>query len=209
MLIGLTGAHRTGKTTLMNAAAEELGIPSVPTSTASVWRELGIDCRKPMSFETRLLAQNLILDRLIEQYDKALSETYSDELLVTDRTPIDCMAYLLAERFEPTIEREKAVLAYRARCALAMHKYFSAVVVVQPGIAINVDEDASDKGLLSRSYIDLLNFMMLGIAHEASAPELRCVVPRDMVELSVRVGVIRQVVEIIERAAPKPRETIH
>ena len=42
-MIGLVGSHRTGKTTLARAFAEDSGIPFVETSTAEVFRRLGYD----------------------------------------------------------------------------------------------------------------------------------------------------------------------
>ncbi|WP_456868398.1 AAA family ATPase [Galbibacter sp. BG1] len=91
MLFGLTGAHRSGKTTLARAVADDLGIEFYETSTSQVAKELGLDAVGDLSLEDRLYLQAKLLENHIDQISKL------PRPLITDRTPLDFMGYLACE----------------------------------------------------------------------------------------------------------------
>ncbi|MBA8881799.1 AAA family ATPase [Phyllobacterium myrsinacearum] len=92
MLYGLTGAHRSGKTTLGTALAEDLeGLHFHATSTTAVAKAHGFDPVAPMSLAERLKLQRILLSDHIKTV-QALPRP-----LVVDRTPLDYLGYLLAE----------------------------------------------------------------------------------------------------------------
>lgn len=91
MLFGFVGAHRSGKTTLARRISEDTGIHFHETSTTKVCRELGYDPVAPMTLYDRAMMQAQLLDHHIETL-KELPRP-----VIVDRTPIDMMAYTLAE----------------------------------------------------------------------------------------------------------------
>ncbi len=198
MLIGLMGAHRTGKSTLMRAFAEEHDMPYYETKTTEVWKRLDINPKSQLSFDERLTVQNHILDALIDTYDKALSEHYSSDLILVDRTPLDALAYLMAEVGNQPVN-QLAYGAYRARCNLAMHKYFGGLLLVQPGIALL---DAEGKGTLSPAYIEHLNAIMIGLLTNCIAVPHRMIMSSNVLELNDRMEVLRQLVDVVDDFSP-------
>lgn len=205
MFVGLAGAHRTGKTTLMREYASRYDYPFVETQTADVWKELGVDPRANLAFSARLEVQNHILDRLIASYDAALGEHYDGELILVDRTPLDALAYLMADVGNQPID-ERAFAAYHARCTLAMNKYFDAVVLVQPGIKL---VDAENKGALSQAYINHLNYLLIGLITNASSPAYRMLIRPDVTSLESRIGVLKSLVDVVEAGATQLPTTTH
>lgn len=91
MLYGLVGAHRSGKTTLAKRIAEDLGIHLHLTSTTEVAQKYGFDPVAPMSLKDRIRMQLILLTEHCGQLDKL------PRPLIVDRTPLDYMAYMLAE----------------------------------------------------------------------------------------------------------------
>lgn len=91
MLYGLVGAHRSGKTTLAKQLAEDLGIDFHATSTTEVAKRHGFDPVAPMTLEERIRMQIVLLQDHCEQIAKL------PRPLIVDRTPIDYLAYTLAE----------------------------------------------------------------------------------------------------------------
>src|SRR3569832_345872 len=67
-LIGLCGAHRTGKTSLAKAYAKKHGIAFMETSVSAIFKELGLDPAASFDFKTRLDIQEVILERLDAKY---------------------------------------------------------------------------------------------------------------------------------------------
>jgi len=91
MLFGLTGAHRSGKTTLARAVADDLGIEFYETSTSQIAKELGYNAVGDLPLEDRLYLQTKLLENHIDQISKL------PRPLITDRTPLDFMGYLACE----------------------------------------------------------------------------------------------------------------
>jgi len=91
MLFGLTGAHRSGKTTLARAVAEELGIDFYETSISKTAKSFGYDATGDLSLMDRLHLQTLLLQNHLEELDKR------SRPLICDRTPLDFLGYLACE----------------------------------------------------------------------------------------------------------------
>lgn len=91
MLFGISGAHRTGKSTLAKAVAEELGIDYIPTSIGEVAQRYGFDPVAPMTLHQRVALQMHLLEDHLELIDGLKGPA------ILDRTPIDFVGYLLAE----------------------------------------------------------------------------------------------------------------
>lgn len=91
MLYGISGASRSGKTTVMKAVAERIGFDYKATSVAKVIEARGVDLKAPMTLKERLALQIAILEDHIEDTHTIIRPT------ILDRTPLDMLAYTYAE----------------------------------------------------------------------------------------------------------------
>lgn len=91
MLFGITGAHRSGKTTLAAKIAEELDIEFYATSTSEVARTMGFDAVGPMTLSQRIALQRGLLANHLDEINRR------SRPLITDRTPLDFLGYLTCE----------------------------------------------------------------------------------------------------------------
>ncbi|MDA8171584.1 MAG: AAA family ATPase [Nitrospiraceae bacterium] len=157
MRIGLCGSHRTGKTTLAAAISRRAGMPFVQTVTSDVFRQFGLDPAKPLPFEKRLWIQ----DKVLEAAEAIWRQTSGG--FVTDRTPVDMMAYTLADIQGATEADFGRLEAYLDRCFESANRFFDALVVVQPGIKLVHEEG---KAALNRAYMEHLNYLVLGLASD-------------------------------------------
>lgn len=91
MLYGICGSSGSGKSTLGRMVAESLDMTFQPTSITECAKRHGFDAVGSLSLEQRLELQNHLLADHVEMIGKAKRP------LIVDRTPIDFIAYLLAE----------------------------------------------------------------------------------------------------------------
>ncbi|HEY0098010.1 MAG TPA: AAA family ATPase [Pyrinomonadaceae bacterium] len=178
MSLGLCGPHRTGKTTLAQALASRTGRPFVPTNVSAVFAECGIDPAAPIDFQTRLRIQNQILDSCekVWQTDRAP--------FITDRTPIDLMAYTLGDIQGTTNVNFTELESYMHNCFEVTNKNFDALIILQPGIPLIKE---GGKAALNSAYIEHLNSLIIGLCNDE---RLNCGVlkiKREMTDLGERV----------------------
>lgn len=183
-MIGLCGAHRSGKTTLARAFAKKTGITFVETSVSSIWKDFGLDPAAEHDFGTRLMIQEQILKRI----DAKFAE-YSGKECITDRTPLDMAAYTLADaignRVPPAVQSR--LRKYVEDCFQSANRRFSMMLLLQPGIPL-VDEPG--KAPLNEGYIEHLNSLILGLTVDE---RLRCphfYMPRSIVDLDERLNAL-------------------
>ncbi|MBD2177407.1 AAA family ATPase [Pseudanabaena sp. FACHB-1998] len=155
--LGLCGAHRTGKTTLAIALAERLNIPFVRTTTSQVFATLGLDPAEPMDFDTRLFVQNHVLDAA-EQVWKNSSSPF-----VSDRTPIDMIAYTLGDIQGRTEVNFTQLNNYIDRCFTSTNQFFQKLAIIQPGIPLVYEEG---KAALNAAYIEHINVLIVGLCSD-------------------------------------------
>lgn len=91
MIYGLTGSHRSGKTTLARKIADDMGLHFLKIETTEVAKANGFDPVAPMSYGRRAELQLVLFDDFCKQLAAA------PRPVITDRTPLDHIAYLLAE----------------------------------------------------------------------------------------------------------------
>jgi hypothetical protein len=183
--IGLCGAHRSGKTTLARAYAERVGIEARHTDTSAVFRQAGFDPAQKLDFNTRLNLQEAVLSAAEKVWA-------APGAFITDRTPLDFMAYTLADIQGGTCVDEARLQTYFSHCFAALARFFSSVIVVQPGIAL-IHE--SGKAALNSAYMEHLNTLVLGLGYD---PRQSCavhVLPRSLLDLEARVAWLRQAVD--------------
>lgn len=184
----LVGPHRVGKTTLAKEfAAENNNYQYFTLRVSDYFKKAGVDPSIPMDFESRLRVQFEILTMAGQQYREALSQT--DKYLVCDRSPLDFMAYLLADVSMSSPDYLPALRSFEEE-AIALHKeIFDYTVLIQPGIEY-VHEEA--KGSPSQSYIFMLNYLYKGLISKCKGSAF--VMPSSPTSISYRMKLLNSFV---------------
>ena len=183
MRIGLCGSHRTGKTTLAEAISRKTGMPFIRTCTSEVFRRAGLDPAAAMGFKERLWVQKETLAAARDIWEKA------GERFITDRTPIDMMAYMLGDIQGGTEADFTEVEGYLEDCFSTTDRFFDALVVVQPGIRLIPE---AGKAALNRAYIEHLNYLVLGLAADPRLKARVIRIGRGMVDINERVAAVAE-----------------
>ena len=187
MLAGLVGGHRTGKTTLAREYAKKNKIEFVETSVSAIMRDLGVDPGQPMAFATRLDVQEAVLARA-----DALFERYVCAETITDRTPIDFIAYLMADLHgQPEVgeAEETRIKRYVDACYDMLNRRFGVIMLVQPGIPLVYEPG---KAALSPSYIEHLNTLMLGLMADGRCQISRYHLGRHILDIKQRLAALEE-----------------
>ncbi len=176
--LGLCGAHRTGKTTLAKAIAANLDIPFVQTTTSQVFADLGLDPAAPMDFATRLFVQNHVLDAAEQIWQNAAHP------FISDRTPIDMIAYTLGDIQGKTKVDFEALDQYIDRCFAITNQYFQNLAIIQPGIPLIYERG---KAALNAAYIEHINVLVIGLCGDSRLHAKVFCNPREAIDLDMRV----------------------
>jgi hypothetical protein len=157
MAFGLTGAHRTGKTTLAKLVAEDLKMTFHDASVSKIMREAGINAVGDVPLEARVEAQEFLLRRYLKDLQ------WAPRPLVTDRTPLDMVGYMLGEI---TMHNTDAKLGARIQnyveeCLGATLIHFDTIIVVRP---LTTYVEDPDKPPMNRAYQSLVQFIIEGAA---------------------------------------------
>jgi hypothetical protein len=183
--LGLCGAHRTGKTTLAIALASDLNIPFVRTTTSQVFAELGLDPAETMDFKTRLFVQNHVLDAAEKVWQNSPSP------FVSDRTPIDMIAYTLGDIQGKTEVDFDLLNQYIDRCYASTNQFFQNLAIIQSGIPLIYEQG---KAALNPSYIEHINVLVIGLCQDSRIKANVFCNPREAIALDLR---IRNILESI------------
>jgi hypothetical protein len=183
--LGLCGAHRTGKTTLAIALASDLNIPFVRTTTSQVFAELGLDPAETMDFKTRLFVQNHVLDAAEKVWQNSPSP------FVSDRTPIDMIAYTLGDIQGKTEVDFDLLNQYIDRCYASTNQFFQNLAIIQSGIPLIYEQG---KAALNPSYIEHINVLIIGLCQDSRIKANVFCNPREAIALDLR---IRNILESI------------
>jgi hypothetical protein len=181
MNIGLCGGHRTGKSTLAKAIAPRMGIPFVGTTTSQVFEQMGLDPATPMDFPTRLRVQHQVLIAA-EKVWQSESKPF-----ITDRTPIDMMAYTLGDILGTTEVNFCELEDYIQRCFSSANQYFDWLVIVQPGIPLVYEPG---KAALNQAYIEHIHTLVLGLCSDRRLNCRSYCLERHATDLEERIQII-------------------
>lgn len=159
--IGLCGAHRTGKTELAIALSQRLNIPFVSINTSDIFATHHVLPDESMDFRTRLGLQHEILNHAVKVWFDVDSPSF-----ICDRTPIDMMAYTLADVRGDTLTSslEQELEAYLTLCRGVTEKYFNRLILVPPDIPI---VKAFGKASCSKGFIAHVHYLCRGLWDEA------------------------------------------
>lgn len=176
--LGLCGAHRTGKTTLAIAISSHLNIPFVRTTTSQVFAQLGLDPAEPMDFQTRLFVQNHVLDAAEQVWQESVSP------FISDRTPIDMIAYTLGDIQGKTDVDFNLLSQYIDRCFASTNQFFQNLAIIQPGIPLVYEEG---KAALNAAYIEHINVLVIGLCSDSRLKTNVFCNARDVINLKTRI----------------------
>lgn len=196
MIIGLAGAHRVGKTTLAKQYAADHGLYFLETSVTGVFVKLGRVPSDPMTFADRLEVQEEILKYLEGEYSRASMKNGC----ITDRTPLDMIAYTMGDAIGDTVpeELQERFAKYIENCFALTNKYFGVIALVQPGIPLVV---AEGKAAINRAYIEHLNTIILGLLSDPRMTIQGYSVRRSSVDLPGRMAILAAIHERMTDAA--------
>jgi hypothetical protein len=176
--LGLCGAHRTGKTTLAIALSSHLNIPFVRTTTSQVFADLGLDPAEPMDFSTRLFVQNRVLDAAEQVWQSSATP------FVSDRTPVDMIAYTLGDIQGKTEVDFDLLSQYINRCFTSTNQFFQNLAIIQPGIPLVYEEG---KAALNAAYIEHINILVIGLCSDSQLKANVFCNLRDAINLETRI----------------------
>lgn len=187
MRIGFAGAHRVGKTTLAKLVAEKTGHPFVENSASPSFEALGIKPSANLQMSLRLKVQSHIFNRF-----KETTEGMND--FVVDRTPLDYIAYTVAEL--NTIEFNKLgsvgrglIHAYIESCVKSVVDDFDVLFIVPPGIEIEHDDS---KAICDRVVIEHIHALVASYA-EISGHKAVFFLDRSMTVLDDRIQLVTDI----------------
>lgn len=161
MILGLAGTHRSGKSTLARDVAEKAGIGFYDGSFGRLAKTLGYESVARMDIAERLSMQHRVLDL----YEREIRRDGGG--LITDRTPLDMCAYLVAEvGMHAGLEEaaSRSVVAYRDRCISLTRELFDAVFLLQP-LPVYVVADGKPSG--DPAYQQHIQMLIEGAVHAA------------------------------------------
>lgn len=182
MIIGLLGAHRTGKTTLAKAVASVSGIRYMEVKLSAAQRILGFDSsNQNYSFKERRTIQEGLLS-----YMAQLLAACGHTPTIFDRTPLDLIGYTISLANANVLDQEDEewLKAFIENCHLLTAHYFNYVHLVQPGIPL---ESNKTSAVAEEGYIRHLNYIYLGVLAESSTLK-HTVIPAWMTDLQTRVN---------------------
>jgi hypothetical protein len=179
-MIGLCGAQRTGKTTLAAKYAEYAKIPFLQTDVSGTFARLGANPKIDYPLNERIELQREILKDYAALVKKAPFK------FITDRTPVDMMAYMLADvrRENVTDAQSGALMSYFDDCHKVLNQQFTVLMVVQPGIQA---KDAPGKAPANPAYMEHINALCMGIVVTDKVEAQHFYIPRNYLDLETRI----------------------
>jgi hypothetical protein len=183
-MIGLCGAHRTGKSTLARAFSEQSGVPYVEVRTGDIYAACGLDPKLDYDFETRLAVQVKVLEGAVALYRHAGVQ------FIADRTPLDFLAYTMADVLRETVRgrAEAAFSDYMRACIAATNEHFTSLFLVQPGIPL---QEAPGKAPANLPYMEHLNTLLFGLLADPRIEISHWFMPRNVLDLEQRIKTVR------------------
>lgn len=184
-MIGLTGAHRTGKTTLAKAWAERNEIEFITPNVKGVIAEFGKTCDQIDNVDSRIEIQRRILQACRSTFLKRR------KLFITDRTPLDVAAYTIADAGQNLTDKQSNDLhEIVLDCIDLTNSSFYSICLLQPGIPF-VEEKGSP--LPNVAYMEHIHTLASGFAYDERVGVPLWVIARDNLDLESRIEFIDDV----------------
>lgn len=116
-----------------------MGIPFYRSTITETMKEGGFAAVSDMDLETRIRAQEYVLARHVE----VMSSTTLSRPCITDRTPLDMLAYMMGEVTMHNTPQEfwGRINAYREAAIRATDMHFDTIICLRPLPVYEVDPD--------------------------------------------------------------------
>lgn len=188
MRIGFCGAHRTGKSTLARLIADERGLPLLPNPNTAVAHGYDMKNGNRLDDQAGFELQLAIL--------KGFDERLTGASFVSDRTPLDAAAYLLADATANAGDGliQEMALQYIDQAIKLTDDRFDVVILVPPAIAV---EQVDGKPPVNAAYQEHLHYLIRGFMSELNTPHGE--IERDNLDLEDRVNAVERYIYGVER----------
>lgn len=177
-MLGLSGAHRVGKSTLGKALGEVTNLDYLPLPP--IMKELGYRQDVDYSFSERLVIQDKILNRAAEIWRDHPTP------FVCDRTPLDMAAYTIADALRSNVSPEDDLLLmeYIEKCYRVVSTFFDTVLIIAPGIPFVADPDKPPR---NDAYQHHIHYLIQGFCWDDRLRSNVAFMPRQITDHGQRV----------------------
>lgn len=186
--LGLIGTSSTGKTTLAKAASARLGLRFISSQARCAYEQHGVSVNDKIPLSKRIEVQKTILEMAEKDYREF------GEKFISDRTPMDFAAHLLAFAVDVSDEEAVVINEYVNKCYEVTNFYFSSLMLIQPVIQV-VAEQGRPTNI---AYLSHINAIMTGLICDP-ANKLTCakhIMKAWITDLETRVKVVARVAKI-------------
>jgi AAA domain len=185
MIVGLCGAHRTGKTTLATEFCKKDRLfKFAPTSVSQMMISRGFDPALDYGIEERIAIQEVILTELDQHYSQHEKNT------IFDRTPLDAAAYMLAdvrrENVDPATQGK--IVAYVERAIDITNRRFAMLLYVPPVLKL---EPAPGKAPAEPAYVEHIAQIINGLKNDERMRVKHYTLPRRYTDIDTRVAAMQ------------------
>jgi predicted ATPase len=154
-IVGFTGAHGVGKTTILSAIAQR-NLPHIHVDTFSVSRSVQQDFYPGLTLSDITSDPNnvpVFQDRILERMYQRVQYLAANQegVVLVDRTPIDCFSYacLWVQQSKNlpniTVDLDTWLGQYRMHCAKAMPSYSFVFIVPPRNFAFEHQQDRASE----------------------------------------------------------------
>ena len=186
--IGLTGAHRVGKSTLAAVLAKDTKAKYAPVGISDMQTAHGYDSSKQdYPWEERKKIQELLLQEFSFQLLHTRifrGDLANRPLEITDRTPLDLVGYAMwSFPDNPTKEDTAWLENYIQLCIELTNRNYRGVALVQPGIPL-VSSPTSAPA--DAEMIETFNQCYLSLFLDPRLRIKKFIIPRELIDIDRR-----------------------
>lgn len=191
--IGLTGAHRVGKSTLAEVLAKDIKAEYTPVGISDMQAAYGYDSSKQdYPWEERKKIQELLLREFSGQLlglRVYRAEPVSKPTKVTDRTPLDLVGYAMWSFPEnPTKEDNAWLENYIQLCIELTNRNYRGIALVQPGIPL---VSSPTSAATDAEMIETFNQCYLSLFLDPRLRIKKFIIPRELIDTDRRSLAVR------------------
>lgn len=200
MTLVLAGPHRSGKSTLARAYAEATGMEYRPFQTSAITQAAGLNLKHVRSLRQRLVFQGAILKG-------ARAFFQCGGRFITDRSPLDFAAYLLADVRDEELspEEDSMIEEFVGDCMALTNQTVSQGFVLPPVLPYVADPL---KPHASRSYQAHHFYTLWGLVCSGPCLTPFRVIDGSIVKLEARVAFMVSYSEAMARASKAGMEGV-
>ena len=191
--IGLTGAHRVGKSTLAEVLAKDIKAKYAPVGISAMQAAYGYDSSKQdYPWEERKKIQELLLREFSNQL-LGLRVYHVDPvnspLKITDRTPLDLVGYAMWSFPDNPTKEDNAWLEKYIQLSIELtNRNYRGVALVQPGISLVSSPTSAAADI---EMIETLNQCYLSLFLDPRLRIKKFIIPRELIDVDRRSLAVR------------------